>query len=162
MLGHYSDVDAGTVTRFVVEAGQVTVDQLDAERLEAWVDGRDPETGSGVAGSSRHPMPTWCWTGRSTRRSRTASRRCCTRSSRPSTSGWDRLRDQVITTWQRELNARRGAGGRVREGLQRIEVVELQHERSRALDPHLHRHLWLNVKVLGEDGDGRTSIPVSR
>ena len=36
--------------------------------------------------------------------------------------------------------------------MQRIEVVELQHERSRALDPHLHRHLWLNVKVLGEDG----------
>ena len=26
------------------------------------------------------------------------------------------------------------------------------HRRSRALDPHAHRHLWLNVKVLGADG----------
>ncbi|SDO32920.1 TrwC relaxase [Microbacterium sp. ru370.1] len=33
-----------------------------------------------------------------------------------------------------------------------IEVVELQHRRSRALDPHIHRHLWLNIKVLGADG----------
>jgi energy-coupling factor transporter ATP-binding protein EcfA2 len=64
----------------------------------------------------------------------------------------DRLRDLIITTWQRELNARRGAGGRVREALHRVEVVELQHRRSRALDPHIHRHLWLNVKVLGQDG----------
>jgi energy-coupling factor transporter ATP-binding protein EcfA2 len=28
----------------------------------------------------------------------------------------------------------------------------LRHERSRALDPHIHRHLWLGIKVLGEDG----------
>lgn len=33
-----------------------------------------------------------------------------------------------------------------------IEVVELRHERSRSLDPHKHRHLWLNVKVQGQDG----------
>ena len=30
--------------------------------------------------------------------------------------------------------------------------MELQHRRSRALDPHIHRHLWLNIKVLGADG----------
>ncbi|MGX5769761.1 AAA family ATPase [Microbacterium trichothecenolyticum] len=64
----------------------------------------------------------------------------------------DRLRDRIITTWQGELNARRGAGGRIREALQRVEVVELKHRRSRALDPHIHRHLWLSVKVLGCDG----------
>lgn len=64
----------------------------------------------------------------------------------------DRLRDRIIATWQSELNARRGAGGCIRESLRRIEVVELKHRRSRALDPHIHRHLWLNVKVLGEDG----------
>ncbi|KQP67860.1 hypothetical protein ASF40_20100 [Microbacterium sp. Leaf288] len=64
----------------------------------------------------------------------------------------DRLRDRIITTWQAELNARRGAGGRIREALHRVEVVELQHRRSRALDPHIHRHLWLSVKVLGQDG----------
>jgi exodeoxyribonuclease V alpha subunit len=64
----------------------------------------------------------------------------------------NRLRFRTITTWQRELNARRGAGGRIRERLHQIEVVELQHRRSRALDPHIHRHLWLSVKVLGKDG----------
>ena len=31
-------------------------------------------------------------------------------------------------------------------------MVELRHERSRSLDPHKHRHLWLNVKVQGRDG----------
>ena len=41
---------------------------------------------------------------------------------------------------------------RIREDLARIEVVELRHERSRSLDPHKHRHLWLNVKVQGQDG----------
>jgi hypothetical protein len=33
-----------------------------------------------------------------------------------------------------------------------VEVVELRHERSRSLDPHKHRQLWLNVKVRGVDG----------
>ena len=59
---------------------------------------------------------------------------------------------RILLTWQTELNARRGHGGRFREQITRIEVVELQHRRSRALDPHSHRHLWLNIKVLGEDG----------
>lgn len=57
----------------------------------------------------------------------------------------DRLRDRILLTWQAELNARRGHGGLVREQIARIEVVELQHRRSRALDPHIHRHLWLNI-----------------
>ena len=64
----------------------------------------------------------------------------------------DRLRDRIIKLWQSELNARRGKGGAIREDLARIEVVELRHERSRSLDPHKHRHLWLNVKVQGQDG----------
>jgi hypothetical protein len=64
----------------------------------------------------------------------------------------DRLRDRIILTWQRELNARRGHNGLERMGIARLEVVELQHRRSRALDPHVHRHLWLNVKVQGDDG----------
>lgn len=64
----------------------------------------------------------------------------------------DRLRERILLTWQTELNARRGHGGLLREDITRIEVVELQHRQSRALDPHTHRHLWLNVKVLGADG----------
>lgn len=65
----------------------------------------------------------------------------------------DRLRDRILVMWQTELNARRGHGGLIREEITRIEVVELQHRRSRALDPHIHRHLWLNIKVLGADGN---------
>lgn len=152
-LGHYSDVDAGTVTRFVVEAGQVTVDQLDAERLEAWVDGRDPETGERRGRELASPDADLVLDGTiNAPKSYSLAALLHPELAAEYERLQDRLRDQVITTWQRELNARRGAGGRVREGLQRIEVVELQHERSRALDPHLHRHLWLNVKVLGEDG----------
>jgi hypothetical protein len=64
----------------------------------------------------------------------------------------DAVRDRTLSLWRSELNARRGAGGRLRETISRIEVVELRHERSRALDPHVHRHLWLSVKVLGCDG----------
>lgn len=58
----------------------------------------------------------------------------------------DRLRERILLTWKTELNARRGHGGLIREEITRIEVVELQHRRSRALDPHIHRHLWLNVR----------------
>lgn len=152
-LGHYSDVDAGTVTRFVVEAGQVTVDQLDAERLGVWVDGRDPETGERRGRELASPDADLVLDGTiNAPKSYSIAALLHPELAAEYERLQDRLRDQVITTWQRELNARRGAGGRVREGLQRIEVVELQHERSRALDPHIHRHLWLNVKVLGEDG----------
>lgn len=47
---------------------------------------------------------------------------------------------------------RRGHGGLIREEIRRLEVVELQHRRSRALDVHIHRHLRLNIKMLGADG----------
>ena len=63
----------------------------------------------------------------------------------------DRLRERILLTWQRELNARRRHGGLIREEITRIEVVELQHRRSRALDPHIHRHLRLNIKVRSAD-----------
>ncbi|MFD0791866.1 AAA family ATPase [Microbacterium insulae] len=63
----------------------------------------------------------------------------------------DRLRNRILLTWQRELNVRRGHNGLIREDVTRLEVVELLHRRSRTLDPHIHRHLWLNVKVLGTD-----------
>jgi energy-coupling factor transporter ATP-binding protein EcfA2 len=62
------------------------------------------------------------------------------------------MRDRTIRLWQRKLNSRRGHGGSIREDIARLEVVELQHRRSRALDPHIHRHLWLNMKVQGVDG----------
>lgn len=53
----------------------------------------------------------------------------------------DRLRNRSLLTWQTELNARCGHGGLIREEITRVEVVELQRQRPRALDPHIHRHL---------------------
>ena len=97
-------------------------------------------------------MQTWCSTARSITRSRTASPRCCPDLADEFEALQDRLRTHIVLTWQRELNARRGHGGLISESLARVEVVELQHRRSGALDPHAHRHLWLNAKVLGEDG----------
>src|SRR5690606_32000170 len=64
----------------------------------------------------------------------------------------DRVTDETVTAWQDELSTRRGAGGKQRIDVARIEVVQLDHERSRSLDPHAHRHLWLNAKVQGADG----------
>lgn len=65
--------------------------------------------------------------------------------------------------WLRELNARRGHGGPIREDITHIEVVELQHRCSRALDRHARRLLWLNVKLIAADGkwsnvDSRVAI----
>ncbi|MGM7668374.1 AAA family ATPase [Microbacterium sp. A93] len=152
-LGAYSRVDTSTVARFVAERGTIMRDELDAQQLSKWVDGRDPETGERRGRELASPASDLILD--------------CTINA-PKTFSiaallhpeiehayealQDRLRNHIIMTWEHELNARRGAGGRNRERLQRLEVVELQHRRSRALDPHIHRHLWLNVRVRGADG----------
>lgn len=152
-LAGYSEVDEAAVIRFTVHEGAIDHDELDAEQLALWVDGCDPLTGerrgrllssvdadlvldstlnapkSISIGALLHPDLSTAYEALQ-----------------------DRLRDRVLRLWQAELNARRGAGGRVREPLARVEAVELRHRRSRALDPHVHRHLWLNVRVQGEDG----------
>jgi exodeoxyribonuclease V alpha subunit len=139
--------------RFIVEDGNVFVDALSRDQLRAWISGDDPE--SGEHRGRELPSPE-------------ADLLLDATINAPKSFSLvallepdlgaefealqDRLRDRIITTWQAELNARRGAGGAVRQELSRIEVVELKHERSRALDPHKHRHLWLNMKVRGVDG----------
>lgn len=152
-LSHYSDAELSTVSRFVVEDGQIAVDELDATRLGAWVDGRDPETGERRGRELASPDADLVLDG-TVNAPKSYSLAALLR---PELAAefeqlQDRLRDRVITLWQGELNARRGAAGKIREGISRLEVVELQHKRSRALDPHVHRHLWLNVKVRGQDG----------
>ncbi|MDR7110896.1 hypothetical protein J2X03_000752 [Microbacterium trichothecenolyticum] len=152
-LAAYGGAVRAAVSRFIVDAGVISTDTLDEVALRRWIDGRDPETDErrGRDLSSADADLILDGTINAPKSYSIAAL------IHPELAGefealQDRLRDRIITTWQRELNARRGAGGRIREPLQRIEVVELRHRRSRALDPHIHRHLWLNVKVQGEDG----------
>lgn len=142
-----------TVARFVVDSGVVSSDSLDAAQLRVWVDGCDPATGERRGRELMSPDADLVLDGTiNAPKSYSIAALLDADLSSQFEALQDRLRDRVITTWQQELNARRGAGGRTRESIQRIEVVELQHRRSRALDPHVHRHLWMNVRVLGEDG----------
>lgn len=152
-LATYGAADPAWVTRFTVEAGVITTDTLDGQQLRRWVGGRDPATDERRGRDLTSPDADLILDGTiNAPKSYSVAAIINTDLAREFESLQDRLRDRIIKTWQIELNARRGAGGSIRESLHRIEVVELQHRRSRALDPHIHRHLWLNVKVLGEDG----------
>ncbi|QBR75328.1 hypothetical protein E3O41_02090 [Microbacterium sediminis] len=152
-LAAYSRADAQHVTRFTVENCAVTVDGLDAAALRRWVDGRDPVTDVPRGRELGSPQADLILDGTiNAPKSYSIAALINDDLATEFEALQDRLRTRIMTTWRRELNARRGAGGSIRESLHRIEVVELQHRRSRALDPHIHRHLWLNVKVLGEDG----------
>ncbi len=152
-LAEYSDAAERTITRFTVTNGAIATDELDREQLLQWVDGNDPLTGERRGRDLPSPKADLVLDGTiNAPKSYSLVAMIHPELAQEFDRLQDRLRDRIITTWQRELNARRGAGGRFRESLQQLEVVELHHRRSRALDPHLHRHLWLNVRVLGEDG----------
>ncbi len=152
-LGHYSDVEVADVQRFTATAGGVQVDTLNQAELAAWVDGRDPQTGERRGRELNRPDADLVLDGTiNAPKSYSLASLLNDDLASEFEALQDRLRDRVVRVWQRELNARRGAGGLVREGIAQLEVVELQHARSRALDPHIHRHLWLNVRVQGEDG----------
>lgn len=149
----YGEAGYVGVSRFTVEAGVITTDTLDEQQLRRWVDGRDPATDERRGRDLTSPDADLILDGTiNAPKSYSIAAMIAPDLADEFEALQDRLRDRIIKTWQSELNARRGAGGSIRESLHRIEVVELQHRRSRALDPHVHRHLWLNVKVLGEDG----------
>lgn len=152
-LAAYGEVAGAGVTRYVVQGGAIVTDSLDAMQLRKWVDGRDPSTDDRRGRDLTSPDADLILDGTiNAPKSYSIAAMINSDLAREFEELQDRLRERIITTWQTELNARRGAGGSSRESLQRIEVVELRHRRSRALDPHIHRHLWLNVKVLGQDG----------
>jgi hypothetical protein len=149
----YGAASDSTVSRFIVDNGVITTDQLTAGGLRVWLTGHDPVTGEErghqrlspdadllLDGTLNHP------------KSYSIAALLHPELAAEFEALQDRLRERILLTWQIELNARRGHGGLTREEITRIEVVELQHRRSRALDPHIHRHLWLNIKVLGADG----------
>lgn len=152
-LAAYSGGDAPTVTRYVVEDGTISEDALSRAALMAWVDGRDPLSGERRGRELLSPQADLILDGTiNAPKSFSIVALVHPDLAREFEALQDRLRSRIITTWQQELNARRGAGGRIRQAIHRLEVVELQHRRSRALDPHIHRHLWLGVKVQGIDG----------
>lgn len=152
-LTQYGGGASATVTRFTATAGAIVTDELNRDQLAQWVDGSDPLSGERRGRDLTSPDADLVLDGTiNAPKSYSLVALLHPELAAEFEALQDRLRDRIITTWQRELNARRGAGGCIRESLRQIEVVELQHRRSRALDPHIHRHLWLSVKVLGEDG----------
>lgn len=149
----YGTSDAATVSRFTVTNNGIEEDALDAVALARWVDGCDPVTGELRGRELTSPDADLLLDGTTNMPKSFSLAVLLTPQLREEFELLqDRIRNRTLQLWQRELNARRGAGGLIREPIDHLEVVELQHERSRALDPHIHRHLWLSVKVLGQDG----------
>jgi hypothetical protein len=152
-LEAYAAASNSTVSRFIVENGHVTSDELTAGGLRVWLTGRDPITGEERGHQRLRPDADLLLDGTLNHpKSYSIAALLHPELATEFEALQDRLRERIVLTWQSELNARRGHGGLIREDITRIEVVELQHRRSRALDPHIHRHLWLNIEVLGADG----------
>jgi exodeoxyribonuclease V alpha subunit len=149
----YGAAPAGSVGRFTVTRFGIDEDRLGAAALARWVDGADPDSGDYRGRELTSPDADLLFDATMNMPKSYSLAVLLTPVLRAEFEALqDRIRDRTLQLWQRELNARRGAGGLIREPISRLEVVELRHERSRALDPHIHRHLWLNVKVLGDDG----------
>ncbi|MFE7845295.1 AAA family ATPase [Microbacterium sp. NPDC057407] len=141
------------VTRFVATSDGIRTDALSVGALRRWIAGEDPASGEPRGRKMHSPNADLMLDGTiNFPKSYSIAAIINPEIAAEFEALQDRLRDRIITIWQRELNARRGAGGCIREDIARLEVVELQHRRSRALDPHVHRHLWLNIKVQGADG----------
>nr|WP_246298284.1 AAA family ATPase [Leifsonia soli] len=141
------------MTRYIVENGAIRDDLLTRDQLKTWVDGLDPLTGERRGRDLESPVADLILDATiNAPKSFSIAAMLDPDLAAAYEDLQDRLRDRIVKLWQSELNARRGKGGAIREDLLRIEVVELRHERSRSLDPHKHRHLWLNVKVQGVDG----------
>ncbi|WP_100811811.1 MULTISPECIES: AAA family ATPase [unclassified Microbacterium] len=152
-LEAYSESGDSSVSRLVVERGMIRSDELSADALRVWLSGRDPATGDERGNPLLRPNADLLLDGTLNHpKSYSVAALLHADLATEFEALQDRLRDRILLLWQRELNARRGHGGLIRESIVRLEVVELQHRRSRALDPHAHRHLWLNIKVQGNDG----------
>ena len=141
------------MTRYIAENGAIRDDLLTRSQLKDWVDGVDPLTGERRGRDLESPVADLILDATiNAPKSFSIAAMLDPELAAAYEDLQDRLRDRIIKLWQTELNARRGKQGSIREDLARVEVVELRHERSRSLDPHKHRHLWLNVKVQGLDG----------
>ena len=148
-----ADYADAVMTRYICENGSIRDDLLGRGQLRDWVDGLDPLTKERRGRDLESPVADLVLDATvNAPKSFSIAALLDPELNAAYEDLQDRLRDRIIHLWQEELNARRGKGGLIRENLARVEVVELKHERSRSLDPHKHRHLWLNVKVQGADG----------
>ncbi len=149
----YGPEDAPTVARHTARADGIQRDRLDTEQLSAWIDGVDPETGEQRGRTMTSPDAHLLYDATiNAPKSYSLAAVLHPELREEFDALMDRVTEQTVTAWSEELTTRRGAGGKQRIGLAQIEVVALDHERSRSLDPHAHRHLWLNAKVQGADG----------
>ncbi|WEK13901.1 MAG: relaxase domain-containing protein [Candidatus Microbacterium phytovorans] len=147
-LEAYSAASASTVDRFIVASGRIGRDELSAGGLRVSLTGHDPITGKERSHQRLSPDADLLLDGTLNHpKSYSIAAVLHPALATEFEALQDRLRDLILLTWQIELNARRGHGGLIREEITRVEVVELQHRRSRALDPHIHRNLGLNIKV---------------
>ncbi|GAB2833035.1 relaxase domain-containing protein [Microbacterium insulae] len=165
-LERYADSGDAGVTRFIVADGAITSDRLTGPGLRVWLSGHDPVTGEERGKTLLRPDADLLLDGTLNHpKSFSIAALLHPELTIELEALQDRVRNRILLLWQQELNARRGHGGLIRESIARLEVVELVHRRSRALDPHAHRHLWLNIKVQGADGrwtnvDSRVAMKV--
>ncbi|MGP9747236.1 MobF family relaxase [Brachybacterium sp. AOP29-B2-41] len=149
----YGPEDVPTVARYTARTDGIQRDRLDAEQLRAWIDGVDPETGEQRGRTMTSPDAHLLYDATiNAPKSYSLAAVLHPELREEFDALMDRVTDETVTAWSEELTTRRGAGGKQRIGLAQVEVVSLDHERSRSLDPHAHRHLWLNAKVQGADG----------
>ena len=114
-LADYGSGDAPTVTRFIVEDGAVMTDELDGSQLRQWVDGRDPANGEMRGRELLSPDADLILDGTiNAPKSFSVAALLDPELAAEFEELQDRLRTRIILTWQRELNARRGAGGLLR------------------------------------------------
>ena len=153
-----------TVTRFTATEAGIAADELGVEQLKAWVAGSDPATGVHRGYQVQGPDADLLFDATVNAPKTLSLAALLDPEIAAAFDGLqERIRDRTIDMWRTELNSRRGAQGRISMDLAQIEVVELKHARSRSLDPHAHTHMWLNARVLGQDGrwsnlDSRTML----
>lgn len=80
-LEAYGAASDSTVSRFIVDNGVITSDELTAGGLRVWLAGHDPVTGEERGHQRLSSDADLLLDGRSITRSPTASRRCCIRNS---------------------------------------------------------------------------------
>src|SRR6185312_12051060 len=97
------------VTRFTVRDGAVSADALDAAQLSSWVDGCDPLTGDRRGRDLRSPDTDLILDGTiNAPKTFSVAALIHPELAVAFEALQDRLRERIITTWQVELNSRRG------------------------------------------------------
>nr|WP_275436755.1 AAA family ATPase [Helcobacillus sp. ACRRO] len=149
----YGPEGAPTVERIVATEAGLQRDRLDQDSLKAWIDAADPLTGEQRGRSITSPEAHLLYDSTINAPKTYSLAGVLHPELRAEFDAlMDRITERTVEDWREQLATRRGQGGRQRLGLAQVEVVQLDHERSRSLDPHAHRHLWLNAKVQGADG----------